>query len=156
MEAIPMTKEGYERLKLELHNLKTVERPKIIEEIAVARSHGDLRENAEYHAAREKQGFIEARITLLDDHIARASVIDFSGQKVEEIKFGAFVSVEDEESGETKTYRIVGDVEADITQNLISVNSPIGRALMGKRVGDLIEVDVPKGHLEYAVIEIKY
>jgi transcription elongation factor GreA len=156
MEAIPMTKEGYERLKLELHNLKTVERPKIIEEIAVARSHGDLRENAEYHAAREKQGFIEARITLLDDHIARASVIDFSGQKVEEVKFGAFVSVEDEESGETKTYRIVGDVEADITQNLISVNSPIGRALMGKRVGDLIEVDVPKGHLEYAVTEIKY
>jgi transcription elongation factor GreA len=156
VEQIHMTKQGYEKLKDELHTLKVIERPKVIEEIAEARAHGDLRENAEYHAAREKQGFIEGRITLLEDHLARASIVDFSGQTTNDVKFGSFVTVTDAESGEKKAYRIVGDIEADISKNHISINSPIGKALLGKKVGDYVEVEVPKGLLEYEIVQIKY
>ncbi|NRA64583.1 MAG: transcription elongation factor GreA [Pseudobacteriovorax sp.] len=155
IEHIPFTPQGYETLKQELENLKVVERPKVIQEIAEARAHGDLKENAEYHAAREKQSFIEGRITILDDHIARANVISFEEDNPEIIKFGAFVTLEDEE-GEEKTYRIVGDLEADISQNKISLGSPIAKALLGKRIDDVVEVKVPKGVMEYTILEIKY
>ncbi|MGE0173064.1 MAG: transcription elongation factor GreA [Oligoflexales bacterium] len=156
VDQIHMTKQGYDKLKDELHTLKVVERPKIIDEIAQARAHGDLRENAEYHAAREKQGFIEGRITLLEDHLARAAIVDFSGHQSRDVKFGSYVTVEDLDSGEERTYRIVGDIEADISQNLISINSPIGKALLGKKIGDFIEIEVPKGVLEYDIKVIRY
>ncbi|SME94413.1 transcription elongation factor GreA [Pseudobacteriovorax antillogorgiicola] len=154
-ETIPFTPQGYAQLKAELENLKSVQRPKVIEEIAEARAHGDLKENAEYHAAREKQSFIEGRITILDDHIARANVIDFSTDSPEKVMFGAFVSVEDEEGAE-KTYRIVGDLEADISENKISTGSPIAKALMGKSLDDVVEVKVPKGVVEYTITKISY
>lgn len=156
METVPFTKQGYEALKNELHQLKVVERPKVINEIATARDHGDLRENAEYHAAREKQGFIEGRITLLDDRLGRANVIDFSQEKPDVIKFGAWVQVEVQESGEKKEFRIVGDLEADITKNLISLESPLAKALMGKRVDDIVEFNAPKGMTEYLILSIRY
>ena len=154
-ETIPFTPQGYEQLKAELENLKSVQRPKVIEEIAEARAHGDLKENAEYHAAREKQSFIEGRITILDDHIARANIIDFSSDNPQKVMFGAFVTLEDEE-GEEKTYRIVGDLEADISDNKISVGSPIAKALMGKNLDDVVEVKVPKGVMEYTLLKIEY
>jgi transcription elongation factor GreA len=154
--SVPFTPQGYERLKRELENLKQVERPKVIEEIAEARAHGDLKENAEYHAAREKQSFVEGRIQMLDDQLARANVIDFSGQTPDSVKFGAYVSVVDEDTGEEKTYRIVGDLEADIEKNRISMGSPIAKALMGKSVDDLVEVKVPKGIKEYSISKITY
>ena len=154
-ETVPFTPQGYEQLKAELEDLKTVQRPKVIEEIAEARAHGDLKENAEYHAAREKQSFIEGRITILDDQIARANIIDFSADTPEKVMFGAFVTVEDEE-GEEKTYRIVGDLEADITENKISMGSPIAKGLMGKAIDDVVEVRVPKGTKEYTVVSIEY
>lgn len=155
-ETVPFTREGFQRLKIELDQLKSVERPKIIREIAEARSHGDLSENAEYHAAKEKQGFIEARIADLDDKLSRAQVIELESGKEDRVKFGAWVTVTDEESGDEKTYRIVGDLETDLEKGLISHASPIGRALMGKQAGDVIEVHVPKGTVEYAVNEIRY
>lgn len=155
VDTIPLTPQGYESLKSELEKLKTVERPKVIEEIAEARAHGDLKENAEYHAAREKQSFIEGRITILDDSIARANVIDFRGQDPDQVKFGAFVTVEDEE-GEEKTYHIVGDLEADIAKNKLSLASPIAKAVMGKRVDDFVEVKVPKGVAEYTITKIEF
>lgn len=155
-DVVPFTKQGYEALKQELQQLKSVERPKVIEEIATARGHGDLKENAEYHAAREKQSFIEGRISMLDDRLARANIIDFSEDSPDTVKFGAFVTVEDQETGESKEYRIVGDLEADITKNLISLESPIARALLGKRMDDLVEIKVPKGVIEYMVNNIRY
>lgn len=155
-EGIPFTKQGYEALKDELERLKKDERPKVISEIAEARAHGDLKENAEYHAAREKQSFIEGRITILDDSLARAKVIDFHGQGVETVQFGAWVGVEDVESGEEKRYRIVGDLEADIQKNLISVKSPIARALLGKEEGDEVNVRAPKGDVTYVISVINY
>jgi transcription elongation factor GreA len=157
VEMVPFTKQGYELLSQELQNLKSVERPKIIQEIATARAHGDLKENAEYHAAREKQGFIESRINLLDDLLARAQVIEVDPSNAPDfIKFGSFVTLEDEESGEQKTYQIVGDVEADINQNKISMSSPIAKALMGKKLDDVVEVRAPKGVKEYIVTDIRY
>lgn len=153
---VPFTPEGLVQLKAELEKLKHVERPKVIEDIAEARAHGDLKENAEYHAAREKQGFIEARITVLEDQISRAKVIDLRHENPGQVMFGAFVTVEDEESGDQKTYRIVGDLEADIERNRISLGSPIAKALMGKRVDDLVEVRVPKGIKEYSIINVFY
>ena len=155
-ESIPLTAQGYVVLKEELHNLKVIERPKIILEIAEARGHGDLKENAEYHAAREKQGFIEGRIADLDDKLARAKVIDFSGDAGDRVKFGAYVTLSDDESGETKTYRIVGDLEADIRLNKISVSSPIARALLGRRVDDAVEVQAPKGSHGYVITHIQF
>lgn len=155
-ETVPFTSEGYTRLKAELAHLKSVERPKIITEIAIARAHGDLSENAEYSAAKEKQGFIEGRIADLDDKISRAQVIEYSDVADDRIKFGAWVSVTDEESGANKSFRIVGDIEANLENGQISLSSPIARALMGKRVGDLVEVIAPKGIVEYSVNEVRY
>lgn len=156
MDQIPFTPQGYAELKAELDNLKSVERPKVIQEIADARAHGDLRENAEYHAAREKQSFVEGRIQLLDDQIARANIIDFTKEQPDHIKFGAFVTVLDEESGEERAYRIVGDLEADITKNKLSMASPLSKALLGRKVGDTFEVQVPKGVKEYSILKIAY
>ncbi len=155
-QEIPLTRAGFDALKNELQKLKTVERPKVIEEIATARAHGDLRENAEYHAAREKQSFIEGRILLLDDQLARAKVIDFSDQTPDQVRFGARVTVEDQDSGEKKTYQVVGDLEADIAANKISIGSPFAKALLGKRMDDMVEVTGPKGVKEYVVVEIHY
>ena len=156
MEKLPFTKEGLERLQTELRQLKTVERPKVIADIAEARAHGDLSENAEYHAAREKQGFIEARINELEDKLSRAQVVDFSKDAGDQAKFGAFVTVCDEDSGEEKTVRIVGDLEADLKSGLISVKTPLAKALLGKQVGDLVEVKAPKGTVEYSITEVRY
>lgn len=155
-ETVPFTREGFEKLKLELDQLKTVERPKIIREIADARAHGDLSENAEYHAAKEKQGFIEGRIADLDDKLSRGQVIEPSETETEaRVRFGTFVTVSDEETGEAKTFRIVGDLEADLERGMISMSSPIARALLGKREGDLVEVRVPKGIVEYTIDEVR-
>lgn len=156
MDSVPFTKQGYDSLVEELNRLKTVERPKVIEEIAEARAHGDLKENAEYHAAREKQSFVEGRITMLDDQLARANVIDFSGKNITKVQFGAWVKLEDQESGSERSYRIVGDLEADIERNLISVNSPIAKALLGKEVDDEIVARVPKGEIKCYITSIEY
>ncbi len=155
-ETVPFTPQGYVELKAELDKLKSVERPKVIQEIADARAHGDLKENAEYHAAREKQSFIEGRILMLDDQIARANIIDFSQDQPDLVKFGAYVTVIDEQNGEEKTFRIVGDLEADITRNKLSIGSPLSRALIGRRAGDNLEVTVPKGIKEYSIVKITY
>src|SRR5881227_3546753 len=125
IQRTPMTRPGYERLAAELDRLKRVDRHAITKAIAEARAHGDLKENAEYHAAREKQSFIEGRIQMLDDQIARANILDFSHETTGMIKFGAYVSLIDEESGDAKTYHIVGDLEADINENRISMGSPL-------------------------------
>lgn len=159
IETVPFTKEGFDRLKVELEHLKSVERPTIIREIADARSHGDLSENAEYHAAKEKQGFIEGRIADLEDKLSRGQVIesDADGQGDEDrVKFGAWVTLLDEDNGESKSFRIVGDLEADIQQGLISLSSPLARAVLGKRAGHTVEVRVPKGELEYTITEVRY
>ncbi len=157
-ELIPFTKDGYQSLQDELYKLKHTERPKIIQDIADARAHGDLSENAEYHAARERQGFVEARIGELEGNLGRANIIDFTAdsQAVAQVRFGAYVTVQDEASGDKKTYRVVGDLEADLRQNKISISSPIARALLGKKIDDVIEVNAPKGSLEYTIMEITY
>ena len=157
-ELIPFTKEGYDLLQSELLKLKNLERPKVIQEIADARSHGDLSENAEYSAAREKQGFIEGRIGELEGQLSRANVLDFSTDPAakSQVRFGAFVTVIDEVSGEEKTLRVVGDLEADIRQNKISLSSPIAKALLGKKVDEMVEVQAPKGVIEYTIKEIAY
>jgi transcription elongation factor GreA len=157
-ELIPFTKDGFQALQDELYRLKHTERPKVIQDIADARAHGDLSENAEYHAARERQGFIEGRIGELEGSLGRANVIDFSSdaQANTQVRFGAFVTVQDESSGDKKTYRVVGDLEADLRQNKISISSPIARALLGKKIDDIIEVNAPKGALEYTIMEITY
>ena len=155
-ETVPFTKEGYTRLKIELDHLKSVERPRIITEIAEARAHGDLSENAEYAAAKEKQGFIEGRIADLDDKISRAQVIEYADEVDDRIKFGAWVTMTDEETGSNKTLRIVGDIEANLENGQISLSSPIARALLGKRKGDIVEVTVPKGVVEYSIDGVRY
>ncbi len=157
MSAIPLTARGAERLKAELHRLKTVERPEVINAIAEARAQGDLSENAEYDAARERQAFVEGRIKELEGTLSNAQIIDpaelnVSGQAV----FGATVDIEDLESGQRLTYQIVGDVEADIRSNLISVSSPVARALIGKSQGDVVEVQAPGGVREYEVLDVRY
>lgn len=152
-----MTKAGAERLRQELAQLKKVERPKVIAAIAEARAHGDLKENAEYHAAREQQSFIEGRIQHLEYSISHAHLIDVPrlnpGDKV---VFGATVSLADEDSGEETTYQIVGDVEADIKHNLIAVSSPISRALIGREIGDVVTVRAPGGEREYEIVDVEY
>ncbi|HET8704089.1 MULTISPECIES: transcription elongation factor GreA [Castellaniella] len=157
MAAIPLTARGAERLQAELHRLKTVERPEVINAIAEARAQGDLSENAEYDAARERQGFIEGRIQELESTLSNAQIInpaelDAAGQAV----FGATVEIEDLESGERLTYQIVGDLEADIRANMISVSSPVARALIGKSEGDVVEVRAPAGVREYEVCSVSY
>lgn len=154
-EKCPITLSGFERIKLELHDLKTSQRSKISQEIATAREHGDLKENAEYHAAREKQSFIEGRIIDLEDKVARAEVIDTSLLSGDRVKFGAYVKLVDDDEKEVN-YRIVGDYEADINNNLISFASPLARALIGKSVSDYVEVTTPRGSKGYEILEIKY
>jgi transcription elongation factor GreA len=155
MEKIPMTRRGYDALDAELKQLKTVDRPAIIKDIAEARAHGDLSENAEYHAAREKQGFIEGRIKELEGTLSLADVIDpakLSGA----IKFGATVRLVDEDSDEEKTYQIVGEVEANIEAGLLNIRSPLARALIGKDEGDSVEVVTPGGRRSYEILSVKY
>ena len=153
----PMTKAGAERLREELARLKKVDRPKIIAAIADARVHGDLKENAEYHAAREQQGFIEGRIQHLESTISHAQIIDViklnPGVRV---VFGATVTLSDEETAEETVYQIVGDVEADIKHNRIAVSSPISRALIGREVGDVVVVRAPGGEREFEIIDVEY
>ncbi|MEI2417510.1 transcription elongation factor GreA [Orrella sp. JC864] len=157
MSAIPITARGAERLQQELHRLKTVERPQVIDAIAEARAQGDLSENAEYDAARERQGFIEGRISELEGTLSNAQVIDPTELEADgKAVFGSTVDIEDLETGERVVYQIVGDVEADIRNNLISVSSPVARALIGKRAGDVVEVNAPSGVREYEIIEVKY
>jgi transcription elongation factor GreA len=152
----PITKKGYEALKAELDRLRKVERPKVIEAIAEARSHGDLSENAEYDAAKERQGFIEARIAELERKLAEARIVEISGRTSETIVFGATVVVVEQESQQKKQYMLVGQDEADLKDGKISVQSPVGRALIGKRVGELVEVTTPARVVEYEVLEIRF
>jgi transcription elongation factor GreA len=154
-DRVPMTRSGYERLQTELKQLKSEDRPKIVKEIEVARAHGDLSENAEYHAAKDRQGHIEARIRLVEDRLARAQVIDPTGEAPDQVRFGVTVVLLDAESGDEVSYTIVGEDESDVTAGLISVTSPIGRALLGKSVDDAVTVRVPKGTREFEVREIR-
>jgi transcription elongation factor GreA len=157
MEKLPMTAGGLQQLQEELKQLKQVERHAVIKAIAEAREHGDLSENAEYHSARERQGFIEGRIKELEDKIARAEVIDVSKLSGKDIKFGATVTIADEETDDQMTYQIVGVDEADIKKGLLSFNSPLARALIGKFVGDTCDITTPgKGHKSYEIIEVIY
>ena len=156
VELVPLTADGFKELQNELEHLKTAERPEIIKAIAVARAHGDLKENAEYHAARERQGFIEARIAELEDKLSRAQVIDHYEQSDKKIRFGAWVTLCNEETEETTRYRIVGDLEADLKKNKLSLSSPVARALLGKKENDLIEIRAPKGTKEYLIIKVEY
>jgi transcription elongation factor GreA len=156
MEKIPMTINGCKRLQDELQFLKTVERPSVINAIAEARLHGDLSENAEYHAAKDRQGFIEGRIAELEEKLSRAEVIDVSKLSGSEITFGATVTVVDEDTSEEHTYQIVGGDESDIRKGLLSITSPLARALIGKKVSDTVEVSTPGGSKEYAVHRISY
>lgn len=156
MDKVPMTPEGHAALTTELNQLKSVERLKISKEIGVAREHGDLRENAEYHAAKEKQGMIEARITEIEDRLARAEVIDPSGFTGEKVKFGAHVTLEDADSGKTIEYRIVGPDEANIEKGSISVTSPVARALIGREAGDEVTVIAPGGKKTYEIAKVRY
>ncbi|PLC55356.1 transcription elongation factor GreA [Pollutimonas nitritireducens] len=157
MSAIPLTARGAERLQAELHRLKTVERPDIINAISEARAQGDLSENAEYDAARERQAFVEGRIKELEGTLSNAQIIDPSALDVDgKAVFGATVEIEDLDSGERVTYQIVGDVEADIRANLISVSSPVARALIGKSEGDVVSVRAPAGIREFEVLNVSY
>jgi transcription elongation factor GreA len=157
MSRAPITLKGSQRLRGELENLKTVQRPAVIAAIAEARGHGDLKENAEYHAAREQQGFIEGRIKQLEAELSHAQVIDVSTLNAgSRVVFGANVTLADVESGEEKRYQIVGDLEADIKQGLIAISSPLARALIGKHEGDLVEIDAPAGKREYELVEVAY
>ena len=151
-----MTPEGHAALVDELKQLKTVERPKISQEIGVAREHGDLKENAEYHAAREKQGIIEGRIGHLEGMISRAEVVPRSQMTGERVKFGAWVTLEDTDSGETKRLRIVGTEEADIKQNTISGTSPMARACINREEGDEVRVNAPGGTRLYEVVAVEW
>ena len=156
MDKYPLTKEGFAALELELKNLKAVERPNIIAAISEARSHGDLSENAEYHAAKEKQSFIEGRIQELEAVISRAQVIDTSLNSTDVVRFGAKVLVVDEDTNQESRYQIVGDYEADIEKNKISISSPLARALIGKEVGDSAEYMAPGGTKSFEILEIAY
>ncbi len=156
MELFPFTPEGFVRLTAELHQLKSVERPKIIQEVATAREHGDLKENAEYHAAREKHAFIEARISDLEAKLSRAEVIDPSRLGGSKVAFGATVRISNLESGEELVYRLVGPAEADSDRGTISVTSPIARHLMGREVGDEVKVKSPGGLRTYEVLDVSF
>ncbi len=157
MSKTPLTLRGAEQLRVELHRLKTVDRPNVIAAIAEARSYGDLSENAEYDAAKERQGFIEGRIAEIESKLARAQIIDPALLDAEgRCVFGATVDVEDQESGEQATYQIVGEDEAEIKAGKISINSPIARALIGKSVGDIAQVQAPGGLREYELLDIRY
>jgi transcription elongation factor GreA len=156
MNKIPMTADGYNRLQEELKRLKTVDRPAIIRAIAEARDHGDLAENAEYHSARDRQSFIEGRLAEIEDKIARAEIIDVSKLSGSVIKFGARVTLADEETDEEQTFQIVGEDEADISQGRLSVTSPLARALIGKSTGESVEVATPRGAKSYEVVTVAF
>ena len=157
MKRSPMTLRGAEMLRTELKRLKSEERPRVIRAIAEARSHGDLSENAEYHAAREQQGFIEGRIKEIDARLSMAEVIDVAQLPAgDRVVFGASVDLEDQDNGSTVSYQIVGEDEADIKSNMISVVSPTARALIGKSIGDVAEVQAPGGKREYEIIDVRY
>ena len=157
MSVFPMTVVGAEKLKAELQRLKSVERPSVIQAIAEARSHGDLSENADYDAAKERQGFIEGRIAEIENKLAGAQVIDPSTVDGDgRVVFGATVEIEDVEAGTRRTWRIVGDDEADVRENMVSVSSPLARALIGKEEGDSVEVQAPGGVRTYEIIAVSY
>ncbi len=151
-----MTAEGYSALDAELKRLKTIERPTVISAIAEARAHGDLSENAEYHAAKERQSFIEGRVAEIEDKMARAQVIDVSKLSGKQVKFGATVTLLDEDTGAKSKYKIVGEDEADVSDGKISITSPIARALIGKEEGDVVEVMAPGGAKSYEVVKVKF
>jgi transcription elongation factor GreA len=156
MEKVPMTGEGYSVLDEELKRLKTQDRPNVIAAIAEARSHGDLSENAEYHAAKERQGWIEGRIAEIEDKIARAQIIDVSKLSGAQVKFGATVSLVDEDTEDEARYQIVGEHEADVKAGRVSVTSPIARAMIGKEVGDVFEVNTPGGVKAYEIVKVEW
>lgn len=156
MERVPMTSVGYDALEKELKHLKAVDRPNIIKAIAEAREHGDLSENAEYSSARERQSFIEGRISELEDMLGRAEVIDPSTLSGDTIKFGATVTLVDEDTEEEVCYQIVGGAEADIAKKKISISSPLARALIGKSEGDSIDVSTPKGYKSYEILQFEF
>ena len=157
MSKSPMTKIGAEKLREQLHELKTIERPRITAAIAEARAHGDLSENAEYHAAREQQSFMEGRINKIESTLADVQIIDVRGIfERDKIVFGATVTILNIDSNEEVTYQIVGELEADINIGLISISSPIARSLIGKKIGDIVDVYAPSGVIEYEIIKISY
>lgn len=151
-----MTLDGYRAIEEELKTLKSVERPNVIKAIAEAREHGDLSENAEYHAARERQSFIEGRVVELEDVISRAEVIDVSRLTGDEVKFGATVKLVDEDTDDEVTYQIVGQYEGDIAKKRLSITAPLARALIGKKKGDSVEVTTPSGSKVYEILAVKY
>ncbi len=151
-----MTAEGYAALDAELKRLKTQERPTVIQAIAEARQHGDLSENAEYHAAKERQAFIETRVADIEDKIARSQIIDVSKLSGKQVKFGATVNLIDEDTGDKAKYKIVGEDEADVKAGKVSITSPIARAMIGKEEGDVVEVVAPGGAKSYEIVKVKY
>ncbi len=155
-DRIPITAEGLGVVQEELRHLKSVARPEVIRAIAQAREHGDLSENAEYHAARERQSFIEGRVAELEDKIARSEVIDVSALSGKTVKFGATVTVVDEDTEQKLTYQIVGELEADIKAGRLAITAPLARALIGKDVGDSVEVITPKGEKAYEIVKVKF
>jgi transcription elongation factor GreA len=156
MEKVPMTAGGYKSLDEELKRLKAVDRPAVISAISEARAHGDLSENAEYHAAKERQGWIEGRIAEIEDKISRAQVIDVSKLSGDTVKFGATVSLVDEDTEEDARYQVVGDHEADVREGRISLSSPLSRAMIGKAVGDVVEVSTPGGIKAYEITKVEW
>ena len=156
MEKVPMTAEGHEKVAAELQRLKSEERPRIIAAISEARAHGDLSENAEYHAAKEQQGLNEARVADLEDKLSRADVIDISKMSGSTVKFGATVSLHDEDTDEKVKYKIVGELEANVRDGKVSIASPIARALIGKAKGETAEVTTPKGSKSYEIIKVEW
>ncbi len=156
MEKIPMTAQGFSSLEAEIKHLKQVERPAVIKAISEARAHGDLSENAEYHSAKERQSFIEGRVLELEDKVSRAQVIDVSKLSGKVVKFGATVTLVDEDTDQKSKYQIVGDIEADFAKGRISISSPLARALIGKTVGDTAEVNTPSGGRSYEVLKVEY
>ncbi|MFL5365971.1 MAG: transcription elongation factor GreA [Myxococcales bacterium] len=155
-DKIPMTREGAEAIKREIKHLKSVERPKNVHDIGVARDHGDLRENAEYHAAKERQSHIEGRIMMLEDRLARAEIIDVTKLSGERVVFGATVKLEDTDSGAKTQYTIVGETEGDLKKGRISITSPIARGLVGREVGDTVRIRTPGGEREYEILEVVF
>jgi len=155
-DRIPMTPSGYTRLEEELKQLKTVERRAITKEIEIARAHGDISENAEFHAAKERQSHIEGRIRIVEDKLARAQVIEMGGSRPDTVRFGVTVLLSDDDTGEEVRYTIIGEDESDVAAGRISVTSPVARALLGKSVGDEITVRVPKGSRSFEVLDIHF
>jgi transcription elongation factor GreA len=157
MSRKPLTKHGSERLRIELRRLKTEDRPRVIQAIAEARAHGDLSENAEYHAAREQQGFIEGRIREIEHELSHSQIIDVTALPPgDRVVFGAIVELENQEDGSSVTYQIVGELEADARASLISITSPIARALVGKNVGDVVDVNVPGGVRAFEIVAVRF